>query len=342
MHNVVLHIDTKDWSGWKEISISRSIMQVANEFTLSLTDKFTIDSTKREIVGGDECSVSIDGKTVITGHIDDDTLSYDENSHGIEVSGRDASGDLVDCSAPSFQWINRNLLQGAQALCKPYGIRVTTNVDIGKPFTKLKSDEGESVFEVIKTAAAIRGVLVMADGKGGILIGRAGTKRLSGVLELGINIKSGSSPRSMLDRFSEYTVKGQTAESFLSDTTSVSYTAKDKSIKRYRPKIILADDAVDIASCKTLAVWHRNVAAAKSKPVNYVVQGWYLNDQLIEPDYLVHVKDHFLKINHDLLITAVNYIVDDQGLRAELSLSEPEALTLTELPEPSDDDEDTL
>lgn len=337
MSDVILQIGTRNWAGWEEISIHLSIMQAANEFSLKLTDKFSIDSTPRKIVAGDDCSVSINGETVITGNIDDDTLSYDESNHGIEVAGRDASGDLVDCSAPSFQWKGRSLLKGAQELCKPYGISVTANVDISKPFERLKSDEGESPFEVIKTAAAIRGVLVMADGKGGIVIGHAGTKRLKGTLELGVNIKSGSSPRSMRDRFSQYTVKGQPSDALMGSTTAVSYTAHDKSVKRHRPKVILAEDAVDITSCKALAIWHRNIAAAKSKPVNYGYQGWHLEGELLRPGYLVPVKDHFLNIDRELLITDVSLIVDASGQRAELTLMMPEALTLTELPEPGDE-----
>jgi hypothetical protein len=38
-----------------------------------------------------------------------------------------------------------------------------------------------------------------------------------------------------------------------------------------------------------------------------------------------------------MLIVTVRYLLDEQGLRAELDLALPEAYQLTELPEPNDD-----
>lgn len=336
MHDVALKVNGLNWYGWEEVRINRSIVQIANEFRLKLTDKWSENSTRRPINEFDECKVMIDDNVVITGYIDDVEHSYDDTSNGIEVTGRDATGDLVDCSAPSFQWAGRSQLEGAKALCQPYGISVTSDVDSSKPFARMKSDEGETTFEVLDTAAKIRAVLLMSNGLGGLKITRAGTKRLKGVLELGVNIKAGSNKRSGRDRYSKYTVKGQTENAWL-DTTSVSATVEDKAVKRYRPKIILAEDALDAASCKARATWHRNVSAAKAQTFNYTFLDWYLDGELIEPNCLVAVKDPYLGIDRDLLIIGVTNVVDEKGLRAELILGLPEAFELAELPEPNDD-----
>jgi prophage tail gpP-like protein len=337
VHQVQLTVNSTHWLGWKKINITRSIDRVANSFSLSLTDAWSADQQRRAINEGDNCRVAIDGATVITGFIDDANPSYDAKTHSIDVIGRDATGDLVDCSAPSFQWQGRSLLSGVELLCEPFGINVTTDLNEAKtPFKSLKSDEAETVFEVIENAARIRAALLMANGNGGLLITRPGTRRFSGRLELGVNIKSAREARSRRDRFSSYTVKGQTADAW-TDTASVSAKATDKAVSRYRPKIILANDAVDLAACQRLANWHRNIAAAKSHAVTYEIQGWYLDGKLLEPNYLVRVKDTYLNINRDMLIVTVRYLLDEQGLRAELDLALPEAYQLTELPEPNDD-----
>lgn len=336
MREVTLKVNDRNWFGWEEVRINRSIAQIANEFSLKLTDKWSEDSMPRPINEGDSCKVSIDDQIVITGYIDDVDHSYDDASNSLEVAGRDATGDLVDCSAPSFQWAGRNQLEGATVLCKPYGIPVTSNVDVSKPLATMKSDEGESTFEVLDTVAKIRAVLLMSDGLGGLKITRAGTRRLKGKLELGVNIKAGSRKRSSRERFSSYTVKGQTSSGWF-DTASVSATVEDKAVTRHRPKIILADDALDAAGCKALATWYRNVSAAKSQTFNYTVLDWYLEGELLEPNVLVPVKDHYLNVDRDLLIVGVSYIVDDKGLRAELILGLPEAFELQELPEPNDE-----
>lgn len=334
---VVLSIAGQNWFGWQEIRIRSAITQISSEFTLKLTDKWSEEQKARPIKEGESCVVTIDNKPVVTGYIDDASPSYDANNHGIEVSGRDATGDLVDCSAPSFQWKGRSLLKGAQELCTPFGIDVTSFVDVSKPFQRMKSDEGETVFEVIESAARIRGVLLMSDGIGGLIISRAGTRRLSGRLELGVNIKQGSNKRSMRDRFSQYTVKGQSDNPFSDSESAVSAKVNDKAVTRYRPKVILAEDGVDIAGARDRAIWHRNMAAAKSNSINYVINGWHLNGQLLRPNVLVAVKDTYLNFEGELLIVAVTLLLDGNGLRAELELAHPKMFDLLELPEPNDD-----
>ncbi|EEF78489.1 phage baseplate assembly protein [Methylophaga thiooxydans] len=336
MHDVALKVNGLDWYGWEEVRINRSIVQIANEFNLKLTDKWSENSAPRPINDGDSCKVTIDDHTVITGYIDEVDHSYDDSTNGIQVAGRDATGDLVDCSAPSFQWAGRNQLEGASVLCEPYGIPVSSTVDTSKPFATMKSDEGESTFEVLDTVAKIRAVLLVSDGLGGLKITRSGTRRLKGSLETGVNIKAGSRKRSSRERFSHYTVKGQTSSAWI-DTVSVSATVADKAVTRHRPKIILAEDALDAAGCKARATWHRNISAAKAQTFNYTMLSWYLDDELIEPNCLIAVKDHYLNVNRDLLIVGITYIVDDKGLRAELILGLPEAFELQALPEPNDE-----
>jgi len=336
MHDVALSVAGTEWRGWKEVRIRRSIRQISSEFTLRLTDKWSENMQPRPIIEGDACTIKIDDRTVITGFIDDLTPFYDANTHGVEVQGRDVTGDLVDCSAPSFQWRGRSLLEGATELCKPFGIPVRATVDVSRQFDSLKSDEGESLFDVIETAARIRGVLLMSDGLGGLVIGRAGTERMSGALVLGENIKAGNCRRSMRDRHSKYTVKGQSNNPF-TEITAVTASAEDKLVRRFRPKTILAEDGLDIGGCRDRAIWHRNTAFANSTSATYTVNGWYLDGQLIEPNKLIAVRDTWLKINADQLISDVSYVIDEKGLRCEITVADPAAFDLKELPEPADE-----
>ena len=139
----------------------------------------------------------------------------------------------------------------------------------------------------------------------------------------------------MRDRFSDYTVKGQSSSPFGEDT-SYSASVKDNQITRHRPKTILAEDVVDIAACKERALWQRNRASAESHTVNYTVNDWYLSGELLRPNQRVKVVDGYLNINRQMLIEAVSLIIDGQGLRAELSLAEIAAYELKALPEPAE------
>ena len=87
------------------------------------------------------------------------TVNYDRGAHTIAVRGRDATGDLVDCSAASKpgEWKDARLEEIASALCEPFGIRVTREVDTGAPFARFRIEEGESVFEAIERGLPVPG-----------------------------------------------------------------------------------------------------------------------------------------------------------------------------------------
>ncbi|MEJ1436376.1 MAG: hypothetical protein RPU61_03565 [Candidatus Sedimenticola sp. (ex Thyasira tokunagai)] len=341
MSDVRLETNGIKYGGWKAIRIQRGIEQISGQFELSLTEKWAEQNTPRPIRPGAACRISIDGETVITGHVDDVDPQYSSKSHSITAKGRDATADLVDCSAPSFQWKGQTLLQGAEKLCRPFGIRVQAATDVGAAFT-FKNNEGETVFETIERPARIRGLLLISDGQGGLLITRAGTKRAAGRLVLGKNIKEAKGHFSHRNRFSSYTIKGQSNGNAFSEAAQayqVMAEVTDQAIKRHRPMIIVEDDPIDAAAAKTRTTWQRNVNAGRSQSVTYTVQGW--RDQggaLWSPNWLIPVDDGYMGISREMLITTVALILDDQGERAELTVMLPEAFDLIELPEPKEDE----
>ncbi|MEJ1358353.1 MAG: hypothetical protein RPU91_07690 [Candidatus Sedimenticola sp. (ex Thyasira tokunagai)] len=339
MSDVRLETNGIKYGGWKEIRIQRGISHISGRFELVHTEKWSGQDTPRPIRQGAACRVSIDDETVITGHVDEANPEYSSHSHGITAKGRDATADLVDCSAPSFQWKGQTLLQGAEKLCQPFGISVQAATDIGPTFAAIENNEGETVFDVLARAARIRGLLLMSDGKGGLLITRAGTQRAAGKLKLGDNIKAAEGHFSHRNRFSEYKIKGQNPGNAFGDAAQayqVMATVTDKAIKRHRPMTMVADDPVDAAAAKTRATWQRNVNAGQSQSVTYTVQGW--RDQggaLWSPNFLIPVDDDYMGINQEMLITTVALVFDDKGKRAELTVMLPEAFDLVELPEPT-------
>lgn len=117
-----LLVGTSIYGGWQRVSVTRSIEQVANSFDLEVTERWPGQSTSRPIRPGEECTLKLDDETVITGYVDDAEPTFDRQSHGISVRGRDATGDLVDCSAvhKTGQWMNAPLDRIATDLCAPF------------------------------------------------------------------------------------------------------------------------------------------------------------------------------------------------------------------------------
>lgn len=342
MPDVRLKVGGQLYGGWQEIRIQRSMEQIAGKFDLAVTERWAEGDTPRPIRPGEECQVLIDDEPVITGYVDDVEISYDANSHTVAVSGRDRTGDLVDCSAPNKgnELVGQTLLAIAERLCKPFGVQVTSDTDYGKPFSVFRWDPGDSVFDVIEHAARIRAVLLVSDGLGGFVLTRASKESIPAALALGDNMLACSSSLSHKDRYSEYTVLGQRPgdnEAWGYDAAEPKGVAKDDRITRYRPLIVMGEKSLDFAKAKTRAEWERNVRFGRSQRVIYTVRGWtYATGKLWPLNRIVTVRDSFLGLDAQRLITGVTFIVDSSGIRTELSVMPREAFDLIPLPEEDD------
>lgn len=349
MSRVELKAGGSHFGGWKAVRVIRGLDQIAGAFYLEVSDRWAGQDLPRKIVPGDSCELLLDGKPVIVGWVDELNVSYDAGSHNISVAGRDATGDLVDCAAISGagQWNSRTISQIAADLCKPFGVRVRVDegVDVGRPFAAFALQEGETVFEALDRMARMRGLWLMSDGAGGVLITRVAKKRSGGALQLGVNILSASAQLDFKERFSRYIVKGQAPGS---DTLSGTYAsqikreATDPAVRRYRPTIVLAEGGADgPASVKDRALWQSRVNAARSLNISVTVQGWSPTGgvgTLWEPNRLVRVDDEWLGIQQqDLLIKQVIFSLSDKGTTTELALTMPDAFELLPLKESSGD-----
>ncbi|GCL64309.1 phage baseplate assembly protein [Pseudaquabacterium pictum] len=319
-------------AGWQSVQVRLGMDQCAGGFRLMVSERWIGQDLDWAIPAGERCELLIGGETVITGWVDETRLSMDAGSHQVELSGRDATGDLVDCSAvrKAGQWRGLRIEQIATELAAPFGVAVRADVDTGKPLPSFALQEGETAFEAIERAARIRALLLVSDGRGGLLITRAGTQRVPTPLVLGENILQARVGLDMRDRFSSYIVKGQApGNDFFSgpSASQIKALASDTGVKRYRP-LIITNDAPDLAATLTQrAEWEANVRAARSLDVELTVQGWRHAGGLWRPNTLVSVIATALRLDADLLVTNVLYSLDDQGTTTALRLTRPDAYT---------------
>ncbi|MDQ7010358.1 MAG: hypothetical protein Q9M29_00920 [Mariprofundaceae bacterium] len=340
MPDVILLVNGVDYGGWTGVRVTRSIEQLAGSFELAVTNRDG-RGTALPIRDGDLCRLLIDGQQVIAGAVDDRTVSYDAGSHTISISGRDATGDLVDCSVREVQIKGNTLLQIAGTVCKPFGISVLADVDVGGKFTSVDAEPGQTAHELLATLAAQRGVLLCSDDLGNLRITTAGRTRSPGAIHYGRNVLACNAPASMRDRYSDYTVKYQSSQNdqFNGATaTQASATTRDPAVKRYRPLTVLAEDGVDL---RKRADNERNVRAGRAQRIIYTVSGWYADagmQTLWQPNTLVPVTDPNQEPgldNTELLISTITHILDDQGTRTELTVLPRGAFDLLAVPEES-------
>lgn len=336
--DVRLTVDGQTYRGWTEVLIRRGIEQVAGTFELTVTERWAGQDEPWPIRQGRQCALSVDGQAVISGYVDELLPSFDHQSHSVVVVGRDKTGDLVDCSAiaATGAWRDRTLLQVARDIARPFGIKVTAETDVGSPFTVAALQEGETAWEALERAARMRGVLMVADAAGDLVITRAGKQRVGTPLVQGQNVLSARATFSMRDRYSQYICKSQMPGW---DTSTPGHNAHpkaqavDSAVPRYRPLIIVAEEVGDARTLRDRAVWEAAVRMGRSARPAVTVQGWRYDDGLWEPNRRVRVRIPFFELDHDLLIVSVTYSLDARGTRAEIELCRPEAFDLQVLPE---------
>lgn len=344
MPEITLRISGREWGGWQSYRVQLGMQQLAGQFDLTLTERWAGQASRRDVAEGAPCELLYNGQVLITGYVDRVMPTYNAQDHRLQVTGRDKTADLVDCSAPTTQWIGRGLADVARELAKPFGIQVVDQVGANTPFQSLKPNDGETVFEMLSQAAQVRGVLLVTDGQGRLLITRAGRERANDKLALGENILTASGSRDFSEVFGTYTLKGQQKGSddlFGDSAAAVKATAKDNRVKRHRPLTVIADAPLDAAGARARIEWERNSRWGRSQSITYTVEGHLQsNGALWRSGLMVRVDDPYQYLNGaERLITDLTYILDDQGERTELTLQPREALDVIPQPEPEAVDE---
>lgn len=343
MDDLELLVNGRRYSGWTSIGVTRAVDASAGAFTVTLTERWESrqgDAAQIEpwpILPGDKCEVRLGGVPMVVGYVDIFRPGYSATDHTINIQGRDRTSDLIDCSAVHTpdEWRNLDLLAFARILAKPFGVNVSAEVDVGKPFPVCKLQQGETAFEAIERHARQRKVLLMPDGAGGLLITRAGNRKAMVSLVQGENILAASGSIDHSQRFSSYLVKGQASYSAESDGEGEAHiegAVKDSGVARYRPMLTIAEAGGSTADALERATWEANSRIGKSATATIDVQGWRQRPggPLWEPGLLVSVRSPWLRMNGVMIIRQVTYERGDSGTTSKLEIVSPQAFA----PEP--------
>ena len=186
MSKAHLFINDKIYTGWKRVRVQRSLDQIAGTFTVGFQTKKNWrqpwKATYPDIQRGDAVEVHLYMNKVLVGWVDNVDSKYDPNQIAFSCSGRDVTGDLVDCSAVAgappevegavslgsdfignTQFRNQTLDQiieylvlyyGNQNVAGQEGIDVLVAQDIRdeiaeRPFENVKINLGDRVFDSI-------------------------------------------------------------------------------------------------------------------------------------------------------------------------------------------------
>ena len=325
-----LRVNGRTFSGWTSIAVTRSIEAAAGAFDLGVTARYPGAENPIQIRPGSACSVWIGDDRVLTGFVDAISGDYDSTTLSRTVSGRSATGDLVDCSAVASpgKWAGVTVEAIAAALAAPYGVAVVVDpgVSTGGPVAKHRLEFGETVIESIERLAVSRGLLVTDDAAGRLVLTRAGSRRTATPLEYGSNILKGNARFDASGVFAEYRAKGQRSgndQDFGAVVAEVVGTATDPDVTG-RPRILIlpGDKTMTTADAQARASYEAATRAGRSIEAQYTVAGWRdAAGDLWAPNTLIEVRDPVLGIAGEMLIVEVVLSLDDGGTLAALKVA---------------------
>jgi prophage tail gpP-like protein len=342
-----LVVGGRKYNGWKSIRVTRSIESMSGSFALEVSDRWANQEVPWPIAEWDACRVQIDGETVIDGYIGKRGQSLSESARGLSYTGRDRAGQLVDCSARLPKWTYRNvtLEEFARTLAAPFDVTVSVQPGLVlKRQAKIVVNPGDSPFKMIQDNTSTDGVIVVSDGAGGIVITRSGTDRAFPLLQ-GKNVKAADIEYNGDERFHRYVVMTQIAgtDQVFGNGTRIHAEAIDEGVKlASRVLVIRPEKGYDRADAQRRADWEARIRAAKAETGNVTVQGWRQSSQpgglagsrrgeLWRPNMITYVRIPSIGIDGDMLISQVDYAVDDAGGQVTMMrVIRPDAFT----PEP--------
>lgn len=339
MPSLELVVNGKRYGGWKNIRVTRSMESISGSFEVEAADRWADQEEPWPIVREDACRVEIDGETVIEGNVDKPHLRLGQPT---SYSGRDRAAELVDCSALLKHWsfTGKSVVDIAKTVCEPFGIAVSVQagLKLPKPQKKQVVTPGDSPFEIIHSAAKAAEVLAVSDGKGGIIITRAGARRAATPLVQGENVLDADFELDASERFYRYIVVGQTGgasattEGDVESVTKIYAEAIDQGVRRKeRVLIIRSETGLNIADARRRADWEARVRAARSESASITVIGWRQPGGDLWPlNALVDVRVPRIGIDGQMLISENEFTQGDGGKKTRLRLVRSDAFT----PEP--------
>ena len=359
MSEVTLKVRNTSYSGWETVNVSKSLLQLAGSFSFSATNLLAYKPEQFSIQLGDPCTVEIDGQLLITGYIDEMPISYDSETHTIQVTGRDKTGDLVDCSyveTPN-EWKDQSIENIVKILCASgdstkFDISVVVDDSVASEAAvevDFAVEQSATVLDEISRLCMSKAILPVTYGDGKLTLTRGGAnEKAKDNLELGANIKAGIIDQSNLERFSRYIVKGQDTvtkkKSWASTKVDPSAEATDEVIDRYRPLIILPDRSMDIKKCEERALWESRVRAGQSRKIEYTVQGWTQSNGKVWPlNSLVRIKDKFFGGDDTRLISGLEFSTNNtSGTVTRITVVPKNTFDLIEVPIKEEDTESLI
>jgi len=379
MNKIGIQIEGRNYESIISCNIVRNIENLCSTFNITFSTTDDIGNFPIDIISpNNKVVITIDEEPLITGYVDSIDIRYSENSHAITIAGRDRTADLIDslvdvkqynstvtlpdlikqvCKSLNFEIADNPLLKESTS----NSISIINNFGAIQPFDKsdiIRSQVGESAFEVIRRYAAKRNIIINTNPDGDIVLVKIGGEIATTILQnvrngKENNVKNASVSYDYSGRFNQYVIKSRISEGggggmiypaglagdigdpLPQATSSVQKGVSfDNEIRSTRQFVYISNGSMNSGFCKKRADWENNVRLKKSRMYSCEVFGFRQNENEIlainplwSPNQIVYLKDEFAGIDEEMLIKSVSYKKDNSGSITKLELVNEKAYT---------------
>jgi prophage tail gpP-like protein len=320
MSDITIRIKNKEWRNWAQVSVVRSVDNIAGAFMIKLPSDAFKDGVKANFNFGDSVVITVNDYKLITGYLEQIEYEYGPEENTFLLSGRDVTGALVDCSfvGDASEWKSQSVSSLIAKLCSPFGIGVaidnSATANAAQILDTFKATEGERVFEIISRLCSDHALSAISLGDGRLTLTQMTTTRK---LPVGIvmpgNCQAARFTGSNNDRYSSYLVKGVgigNANKRLEDFIQPFGEGADDVLTVTKPTVIFSNTPADAGSCQTRADWECRYNAGISRQFVYDMTSWAQSEKVTAPwdiHNLVQVQDTKMNLNTQLYIREIEY-----------------------------------
>lgn len=326
-------------SGWTEISVTRRLEGLPNNFEVSATQDSPTLKDAKGLKEGDPCTVYLGSDPVLTGYVDDVLPAFAAGEHGVTVAGRGKCADLVDCSAKwkGCQVTGSNALEIAQKLAQPFGITATCNGDPGPTVPQFNISVGDTPQAILELICRHAALLYYEGVDGNLILSELARDRAASGFTEGVNVQAARLKRSMAGRYSEYIcayLSIDTSGLFQDNDGLFFGKAADPNVSRFRRLVIVAEAVQGgLVLAQNRADWEASRRAGRGRAVTLLADSWRdASGKLWAPNTLAPVNLPHLALTQAVwCISEVTYRQSaDGGRTADVTLMPQESF----LPEP--------
>ena len=277
-----------------------------------------------------KAQIYIGNELLITGALYTVSPSRSLSGYVVNLDGYSYAADIIDSVVTAPYEVNDTTLQDrANKLLQNAGIRAIFEYDGGGAFKRITADKNDKIFDHLLSLAKQRGLLITTSSDGNLLFTKAKTNTESvGTIEFGkhfVSMEGSFDGRTMYNSITAY---GESPENPTKMATII-----DSSIPKSRAFAFDADETTS-GDIEAAAKWERSRIYAESLTIAIPVIGWFApNGELWRENTIVSVISPglFTKNGFNFLIKQVEFILENNGKTAILSLIPPSIYTGEEI-----------